>query len=84
MRWFVDPQTGRILREIYPTIAQSGPVQGQTDLDDWQTSDGITLPRLRKNKQNGEDSSSVQVNKMEFNPSVDGKLFEKPEEKPPH
>jgi zinc protease len=84
MRWFVDPQTGRILREIYPTIAQSGPVQGQTDLDDWQTSDGITLPRLRKNKQNGEDSSSVQVNKMEFNPSVDAKLFEKPAEKPAH
>ena len=84
MRWFVDPQTGRILREIYPTIAQSGPVQGQTDLDDWQTSDGITLPRLRKNKQNGEDSSSVQVNKMEFNPSVDAKLFEKPAEKRTH
>ena len=84
MRWFVDPQTGRILREIYPTIAQSGPVQGQTDLDDWQTSDGITLPRLRKNKQNGEDSSSVQVNKMEFNPSVDAKLFEKPADKPAH
>jgi zinc protease len=81
MRWFVDPQTGHILREIYPTIAQSGPVQGQTDLDDWQTSDGITLPRVRKNKQNGEDSSSVQVNKMEFNPSVDAKLFEKPAEK---
>jgi len=78
MRCFVDPQSGRILRETYPTMSQSGPAQGQTDLDDWQATDGITLPHTRKNKQNGEDSSSVQVNKVEFNTSVDPKLFDKP------
>jgi len=78
MRWFIDPQNGRILRETYPTMSQSGPVQGQTDLEDWQTTDGVTLPHLRKNKQNGEDSSTVQVIKTEFNPTVDAKVFEKP------
>ena len=83
MRWLVDPQSGRILRETYQTMGRSGPVEGETDLEDWQTSDGITLPRMRKNKQNGEDSSSVQVNKVEFNPSVDPKLFEKPTEGKP-
>jgi hypothetical protein len=83
MRLFVDPQSARILRETYPTMSQSGPVQGQTDLEDWQTADGITLPHVRKNKQNGEDTSSVQVNKVEFNPSVDAKLFEKPAEEKP-
>ncbi len=82
MRLFVDPQSGQVLRETYPTINQSGPVQGQTDFEEWQTTDGITLPRVRMNKQNGKDSSSVQVNKMEFNPSVDAKMFEKPAEKP--
>jgi zinc protease len=81
MRWFVDPQSGKILRETYPTTNQTGPVEGQTDFDDWQTTDGITLPRVRKNKQDGKDSSSAQVTKLEFNPSVDAKAFEKPAEK---
>ena len=78
MRWFIDPQNGRILREIYPTVSQSGPVEGETDLEDWQTTDGVTLPRVRKNKQNGEDSSRVEITKTEFNPTVDAKAFEKP------
>ena len=82
MRWFVDPQTGKILRETYPTTSQTGPVEGQTDFDDWQTTDGITLPRVRKNKQDGKDSSSAQVTKMEFNPPVDATAFEKPAQNP--
>ena len=82
MRLYLDPQSGRVLRETYDTMGRTGPMKGQTDLEDWQTSDGITLPRLRKNKQNGEDSSTVQVTKMEFNPTVDPKTFEKPAEKP--
>jgi hypothetical protein len=81
MRWFIDPQSGKILKETYPTMSQMGPVQGETDYDDWQTTDGITLPHVRKNKQNGKDSSSVQVTKVEFNPTVDQKMFEKPAEK---
>jgi zinc protease len=83
MRCFVNPQNGRILRETYQTAGQSGPAQGQTDLDDWQTSNGITLPHARKIKQNGQDYSSVQVNKIEFNPNVDSKLFDKPAESKP-
>ena len=82
MRWFVDPQSGKILRETYPTTSQTGPVEGETNFEDWQTTDGITLPRVRKNKQDGKDSSSAQVTKVEFNPTVDPKAFEKPAEKP--
>jgi len=77
-RWFVDPATGHVLRETYAAVARSGPVQGQTDLDDWRTTDGLTLPFLRKNKQNGQDSSTVQFNGFQFNPTVDPKLFDKP------
>jgi zinc protease len=82
MRWFIDPQNGKILRETYPTVNQSGPAQGETELEDWQTTDGVTLPRLRKNKQNGEASSTVEITKTEFNPAVDAKVFDKPVEKP--
>lgn len=78
IRWFVDPQSGHVLREIYQTLGRSGPVPGQTDLSDWQTTDGITLPTMHKNKENGQDSSTVEYKSVQFNPPIDPKLFEKP------
>ena len=77
IRWFVDPQTGHILKETYRTIGQSGPVQGETDLDDWKPVSGLNLPMLRHNKQNGQDSSTAQYTALEFNPSSRPKLFRK-------
>jgi hypothetical protein len=78
IRWFVDPQSGHILRETYGATGSSGPVQGQTDLSGWKTSDGITLPYLHKNSENGQLSSIVTYNSIQINPVVDPKLFEKP------
>jgi hypothetical protein len=77
-RWYVDPHTGCVLRESYPATGRSGPVQGETDLADWKTNDGLTLPYLHKNKQNGQDSSTVQFTGIQVNPEVDPKLFDKP------
>jgi S1-C subfamily serine protease len=86
VRWYVDPASGRVLRESYPSLGRSGPVQAETDLDDWKTSDGLTLPFLHKNRQNGQDASTVQFTGIQINPQVDPKLFDKPssEAKGPH
>ncbi|MGB8731034.1 MAG: pitrilysin family protein [Candidatus Sulfotelmatobacter sp.] len=81
IRWFVDPQTGHILKETYRTIGQQGPVQGETDMDDWKPISGLNLPMVRHNKQNGQDSSTAQYTALELNPTVNPKLFEKPAEK---
>jgi zinc protease len=78
IRWYVDPKSGRILRETYKGIGQTGPFQGETDLTDWRTADGLTLPYLHQNKQDGKDSSTVQYTAIQINPAVDPKLFEKP------
>jgi zinc protease len=78
IRWFVDPQSGRILKETYKTLSQSGPVQGETDMDDWKPIAGLTLPLVRHNRQNGEDSSMAEFKSFELNPTVDPKVFEKP------
>jgi zinc protease len=81
IRWFVDPASGHILKETYPTFGPSGPVQGETSLENWQSvGGGLTIPLLRKNKQNGEDSSVAEYKTIEINPAVDAKLFEKPAE----
>jgi zinc protease len=78
IRWYVDPKTGRILRETYQAMGQSGRFQGQTDLETWETHDGLTLPRIHKNKQDGKDSSVAEFTALQLNPTVDPKIFEKP------
>jgi zinc protease len=83
IRWYVDPKTGRILKETYATLSQGGPTQGETDMDGWKPIDGLTLPLIRHNKQNGQDSSTAEYTALELNPTVDPKLFDKPAEKPP-
>ena len=82
VRWYVDTQSGHILREDYKAMGQSGMFQGETDLSDWRTTDGVTMPWLHKNKQDGKDSSTTQYTKIEINPAVDDKVFAKPEAKP--
>ncbi len=78
LRWLVNPQTGRILSETYDSMGPSGTSHDQTDFEDWKTVDGFTLPYLRKNKQNGQDSGVVKFNKIEINPKVNPQLFDKP------
>jgi hypothetical protein len=51
-------------------------------MDDWKPMGGLTLPTVRHNKQDGQDSSTSEYTSVEFNPAVDPKLFEKPADKP--
>ena len=80
VRWYVDPKTGYILREKYKATGQSGPFDGESDLSDWRTADGLTMPYKHANKQNGEQTSVAEFKKIELNPQLDPKLFQKPAE----
>jgi zinc protease len=80
VRWYIDRSSGRIVREKYKGVGQSGPFDGETDLSDWRTADGLALPYLHKNKQNGQQTSSAEYKKIELNPQLDHRLFEKPAE----
>jgi zinc protease len=82
VRWYIDPKTGYILREKYKAMGQSGPFDGETELSDWRTSDGLTMPYKHGNKQNGQQTSTAEFKKIELNPQLDPKLFEKSAEKP--
>ncbi|HET9305336.1 MAG TPA: pitrilysin family protein [Candidatus Sulfotelmatobacter sp.] len=81
IRWYVDPKTGYILREKYKGMGQSGPFEGETNLSDWRTADGLTMPYTHKNQQNGQETSLVEYKKIELNPAIDPKLFQEPVEK---
>jgi zinc protease len=78
VRWFVDSKTGRLVRETYKAMGQSGPVESETVFSDWKPVEGLTLPFHRENKENGLTSSSVQFHSIQINPQVDEKLFAKP------
>jgi zinc protease len=82
VRWYIDPKTGYILREKYKGMGQSGPFDGETNLSDWRSADGLTMPRQHENKQNGQQTSIAEFKKIEINPQLDSKLFEKPTDKP--
>ncbi len=83
VRWYIDPKTGYILREKYKAMGQSGPFDGESDLKDWRTEDGLAMPRQHANKQNGKETSTAEFKKIDINPAVDPKLFAKPAEKAP-
>jgi zinc protease len=78
LRWYIDPQTGHILREKYKGVGQSGPFDGETNLSDWRSADGLTLPYIHENKQNGQQTSTAELKKIELNPAVDPKIFSQP------
>ena len=80
VRWYVDPSNGHILREKYKGVGQGGPFDGQTELSDWRAADGLTLPYKHENKQNGQATSTAEFKKIELNPKIDPKLFDKPAE----
>jgi zinc protease len=80
VRWYIDPKTGYVLREKYKAIGQSGPFEGETNLADWRAADGLTMPYKHQNKQDGKETSSAEVKKIEVNPQLDSKLFAKPAE----
>jgi zinc protease len=83
VRWYIDPKSGYILREKYKGMGQQGPFEGETDLADWRTADGLTMPYKHENKQNGQPTSTAEFNKIEVNPQLDPKLFEKAAESTP-
>jgi len=83
VRWYIDPKTGYILREKYKGMGQMGTFDGETELADWRTTDGLTLPYKHDNKQNGSPTGTSEYQKIEVNPALDPKLFEKPAENLP-
>jgi zinc protease len=83
VRWFVDPQSGRILRAAWKSMGgPAGPADMVADYADWKPVAGLTLPFKVTRTRSGEKEATVELKDFEINPSVDPKLFEKPEAKP--
>ncbi len=83
-RWYVDPQTGHVLR----TSAQSTGIRGELslqviDYSEWKDVDGLKMPFKRKITEGGSEAGSLDIKEVQINPTIDPTLFEKPAEKAP-
>lgn len=78
MRWFVDMQTGRLLREEYQSMGPNGRVSAATDLGQWTEMGGLLLPAEHKNYQDGKLTSVVRQTAVEVNPDVNPQIFARP------
>ncbi|MGE5326814.1 MAG: M16 family metallopeptidase, partial [Deltaproteobacteria bacterium] len=83
VRWYVDPSNGHILRARWQGSGPEGPAEMVADYSDWRTSDGVTTSFKAIETRNGEPALTEEVQKFEVNPSIDMKIFEKPEPKNP-
>ena len=79
VQWFVDPQTGRVLRTSEHVVDMRGPAQRVLDLSGWKEFGGIPFPTEAKITRDGHDGGSVEIKDVEINPPVDEKLFAKPQ-----
>jgi zinc protease len=79
VRWFVEPQTGRILRSASQSVGMNGPAEQVLDYSDWRDFAGIQLASKAKVTRDGQDAGSTEVKEVEINPTVDPKLFQKPQ-----
>jgi len=78
VRWFVDPQSGRILRASWQGISMNGPGETVADYSEWKSVDGVTMPFKETRSQNGAKAMSIEVTNVELNPTIDPKIFERP------
>jgi zinc protease len=75
--WYVDPQSGHVLRAMFAATGPSGPAQMAIDYSDWRAIDGLTLPMQKTSSANGIQVSADRVDQREVNPTLDPKLFDK-------
>jgi zinc protease len=77
---YVEPASGRIVRQTYRGTGPSGPAEVVALYSDFRPAANLVLPYKSQTSMNGELQQSAVVTEISVNPSVDEALFRKPEE----
>jgi zinc protease len=80
IRWFVDPESGRLLRASYQSIGPQGPGTRVSDYSDFRSVEGLTLPFREEVTFQGEKAQTVVIEEIGLNTSPEPGLFERPVE----
>ncbi|MDX1630455.1 MAG: insulinase family protein [Thermoanaerobaculia bacterium] len=80
IRWFLDPESGRILQTEAKTTDRTGAVVTQrTVYSDYREVDGLMRPFHVVIYQDDEESSTVTISEVQVNPEIPEGTFVKPE-----
>lgn len=77
LRWWIDPSTGRVLRRASTSSAMGAPAEQVVTITEWQTSDGIRMPKQLQISINGEPTGTAVVSVFEVNPEVPEGAFDR-------
>jgi hypothetical protein len=77
-RWFIDPETGHILRTSARSAGMGGPPADKiVDYSDWKMVEGLSIA-FKEAITQGTQTASAELKEVQINPTIDPKLFEKP------
>jgi hypothetical protein len=77
-RWFLHPETARILRVAARTTGPSGPAESVTDFSEWKTVEGFPFAVAFTRTRDGQKEFTAQIEEIEVNPQFDPQIFEQP------
>ena len=82
-RLFIDPATGRVLRQAYRGQSQGAPGEFIANYSDFKQVSGVTFAFKTEVTMNGEPVQSSVSEEIALNPQVDAAMFAKPDEAAP-
>ena len=77
LKLFVDQETGYIVKKMYQSLGQEGPVETEEFIDDYRDVSGVKIGFHTVVHQNGELFLEGTLNEAMINAEVDQSLFEK-------
>jgi zinc protease len=78
VRLWIDPATGRMLRQAYRGTGPGGPADFVVNFADFRPAGSLTLPYKVVVAMNGEPQQQLAVEEITVNPPVDAAMFAKP------
>ena len=79
-RIFVEPSSGRVVRQAYRAVGREGPADMVASFSDFRPASNLVLPYKSETTANGELRQSSVTEEIAVNPAVDEALFKKPAE----
>ncbi|MGH9522381.1 MAG: hypothetical protein ACRD3E_07600, partial [Terriglobales bacterium] len=77
--WLINPQTGEVISSKFTGSGPQGPEPFVVDFSDWRSAGSIKVPFKSVTQANGKTEDTETTQTYEVNPTVDPKLFQKPQ-----
>ena len=77
--WVINPQTGEVITSRFTGSGPQGPAPYVVEFSDWRSTGNVKLPFKSVTQVNGKTEDTETIQTYEVNPTVDPKLFQKPQ-----